>query len=1068
MASRELDIDVEIDVDGSGLTSINAQLDAFKTQLEQLDTTVTPHVDLDSIQALTSIQNLEQQLSHLDNSNVDIDIAADFASTSAQIQALEVQINSLDANDINVDIDVRDSLQTLTLLRTQIRSLERTAHGLNVEVDAVGSLAMLDALRLQVESIDNIPPPVIDVNTQFADAMAQLTELENQVQGLDGDDIFVDVDIRNATSQMMALRAHILELERQAGDVNVDLDTSAAHLQIAALHAHMRTLGAGPQITAPKFDFGDFLSPNLFMSAVKLTAIGIALPAVASAAQFAVGALGGLGYTIGVVGAGALALGSAVAVAGAGLVGFGATAISSITALYEKNAKLTDAQKALKKSTDSVVDSWQGLQKNLQPYTFSAIETGVKSVNRLLDYGQPVIKNATRSVDELFKSLNQSLKGQGMKGFFSYLERAVGPLTTNIGKGLGNALKGVTNTMVALEPLTSWVGQGFENAMSRFAKWTDGFKNSDTFSAFMDSAKTNLSSLGGILKNATKGVGKFFGAFDVSATDGLDWLEQKMKDFNKWAGELGENEGFQDMLNDIAHDGPEIAKTIGNVTDNVIALTDALSGIGRNEDGSGGIWSWLSDLTDPDNLPEISFEDIFKGGALGMGLEALKIDIDWVAILGLDDWGNLFSTAFEGLGDWFDGIELDVSNWFKDLDFGGVTRNLTDGLSSWFDGLDIGGKVAEAFSGMGDLFSGLEINIGDWLEELDLGRVSQSLVDGINNWLGKLNLGDFSLSALIDKFEWPDMGSFKLSDFIDKFEWPDIGSFDLKELVGKFEWPKMGDFSWSNFIDKFSWSGITSSLSWGNFIKTLSWSSLISPITWSSFVKLLSWGSFIKSLSWGNFVKSISWGNFVKSLSWGNFVKSLSWTNFVKSLSWTNFVKTLSWSSFVKSLSWGNFIKAINWSNFIPDFSWPSVSMPDMSKYIPGFSSGLGRVQNDMVATIHKDEAVLPAHQASLLRNLGVIQGEGRYPGLDMGAIASFDSGASTAGIGAEGTSHVSSNNTTSNQTSSKSASVTHNNTFNVTISGADSKESFQSFRSELEDFYASLSDEMDLGYREV
>ena len=206
----------------------------------------------------------------------------------------------------------------------------------------------------------------------------------------------------------------------------------------------------------------------------------------------------------------------------------------------------------------------------------------------------------------------------------------------------------------------------------------------------------------------------------------------------------------------------------------------------------------------------------------------------------------------------------------------------------------------------------------------------------------------------------------------------------------------------------------------------------------------------------------------MKSISWGSFVKSLSWGSFVKSLSWGSFVKSLSWGSFVKSLSWGNFIKAINWSNFIPKFSWPKMSMPDMSKYIPGFSSGLGRVQNDMVATIHKDEAVLPAHQASLLRNLGVIQGEGRYPGLDMGAIASFDSGASTAGIGAEGTSHVSSNNTTSNQTSSKSANVTHNNTYNVTFTGATAKEDFKEFRSEMEDFFSVLSEDMDLGYREV
>ncbi|WP_313150945.1 phage tail protein [Lysinibacillus capsici] len=58
-----------------------------------------------------------------------------------------------------------------------------------------------------------------------------------------------------------------------------------------------------------------------------------------------------------------------------------------------------------------------------------------------------------------------------------------------------------------------------------------------------------------------------------------------------------------------------------------------------------------------------------------------------------------------------------------------------------------------------------------------------------------------------------------------------------------------------------------------------------------------------------------------------------------------------------------------------------------VSENVLGFSSGIGRVPYDMVAEIHKDEAIIPAKEAQMLRDLGVINGDGRYPEIDYDSL---------------------------------------------------------------------------------
>lgn len=996
--------------------------------------------------------------------------------------------------DLDIDVDIEVDSGELTLANERLdsfiekwRSLDDKLN-LGIDLDINGTLAQLEALDSYVDDLDN---SIINIRTDIDDSMvlAQLQALEAQVNALDSDDIFIDVDIESMTGEILALRTQLRLLESQAGNIDVDLDTAAAHAQLAALQAHLQTLSAGagngPGIGGNIGSLGGSIgSLGWIGGATKLATIGIALPAIASAAQVAVGAVGALGVVLGNVAVGALSLGSAVGVAGIGVASFGAMAVPAITALYEENAKLTTAQVELKKHTDSVIDSWEGLKTATQGVAFDAIESGTKVVNRLMGEATPIVKNATGAFDNLMGSLNQSLQGNEMQGFFSYLERSVGPLTENIGSGLGSALKGVTNTVVALEPLTNWAAQGFENAMGRFASWTEGAKDSDGFKSFMESTEANLTSLGGILKDAGKGVGQFFGAFDVTAASGLDWLEGKMKEFSNWTENLGENKGFQDMLKNIATDGPEIAKTIGSVTKNITELTSAISGIGKNENGEGGIWSWLSDITDPGKMPSLNLMDFFEKGALGTGLDALGIDINWTKILGIDALGEAASSIGSEISSMFNNLGSDI---YQAIQGSNMPSFLKDGLSKMFEGFEVtlpdetidnmaqgairqveaamnGGGVGKAYELELGMFKEKEIKfdvgantapaeekiqnianvkdinatvnaqteqaqskikalestpikittetsaiasqIQNMAATIQLNANTTDITNQIQNMAGaniKLTADKTSLTNSIGDLDADVILKAKKIDITNNIQVVDVPVNPiLQQTTGLFgttpttmnvtptisEQPTVDDLSANLTFDyeQPKLDDLSADLTFDYEdpeIKSIEAElkfdyeqPKIKAIT--AKVKLDVDKSALKGLEGGLKVKFPAFPKF----SWPPLPK-FSWPPMPK-FSWPPLPKW-SWPAYPK-FSWPPF----------PKFSWPP--MPTVKVNVSGgkvdgsHANGMGRIPSDSyTAALHKDEAVLQAHNADLLRNMGILKGDGENPSLDMSAIANYN-----------------------------------------------------------------------------
>ncbi|GEM_PF-5201573 len=686
MSLRDLDVEVDVEVDGSELAIVNQQVDDLVDTLEKLDKVYDINIDLDDGNALVQIEKIEQKLREIDNRiNIHIDL-----DTFGEITTLEAVLSSLEHERINikVDLDITDAESRIAMIEVELQALAATS--INIDVDTTGAMAQIITLQAQLDVLNNNPPDV-DIHVQAADAIVELQRIQNRVDNLDGDDIFIDVDIDTLSNDILALRAQIQYFE--ASGINLNIDTAAAHAQLAAMQAHLQALqmqansvnlGSGVMGLLSNLNPAGLIVGGVAFLAI-LGAILAILPPLAIAINVVIGAVGVLGVALGVLGGAALALGSSLVVGAAGLMGFGAIAISSIVGLYDEKAKLTASQRELKAETDKVITSWQGLKTALEPAVFDAAKSGVKAINTLLEQSQPILKKAGGAVGDLMDNFNKSLKSSDMQAFFDMFKRDIGPITTNLGNGFGNALKGVANTMTALSPLTRWVSQGFENMMSSFANWTSGLIGSNKMETFMDYIKTNAPKIGSALGHATTGIAKFFAGFSGVGSDAFTWFQDKMVQFDSWASGLGNNAGFQNFLDGIRENAPVVGDILrelgGSLKTFWTIMTDDSGGASRLESFANGL-KHLGNALKDQNL-----QDVISG--------AFTFDMSKI-VSGLT--GGAQSGGFgaaEGQ------IEKNVSETFKN----GILKGITNGATN----LSATGLVGKALNGLiGKMFGGSE------------------------------------------------------------------------------------------------------------------------------------------------------------------------------------------------------------------------------------------------------------------------------------------------------------------------------------------------------------------------
>lgn len=1013
MALRDLDIDIELDVDGSGLAAVNAQIDAMINKIRSIPDNIKIDVDMDIGSAVMGVETLDRELNTLRNKHVEIEV--DTAGAIAEVSTLKALLENIDRDSANIrfDADVAGAHADITSLKMMVEALTRERHKIKVDIDADEAMRELLALSTRIE----------------------LLRLQSNID--------IDMDTAGAHLQIAALQAQIAALQAQANTLNLGGGLGG-----------LGSVGGGPAMGV--------------LAGIKIAGIALALPLIASLAQVAIGVIGALGVAIGVVAGGLLALASAATIALGGIMGVGMLAMSTITPLYEKNAKLTAQQVELKKQTDSVVSGWNDLKEAMQPAMFDVVSSGAKAINTALGASQPILQAASKAVAGLMDNLNASFKGAEMQNFFDYLKRSIGPLTMNVGNGLGNAFKGVLNTMTALEPLTSWMGQGFENMMGRFSNWTAGLQGSEKMTAFIDYVKANLPKLGSIIGDATDGIVNFFAAFSGSASGGFDWMADLMADFSNWSANLGNNEGFQKMLSDISRDGPKVAEVIGNVTTNIMDATAALSSF-----GDGAIWDFLTDMTSGKNIPKLDFAEFFKGGALGMGLDALgSIDIDWPKVLGLDSLGNLASDIGSKISSLFNNLGSDI---YQAIQGSNMPSFLKDGLSKMFEGFDMTlpdatvdnmvqgamTQVENAFNGGGSkpfeaelsLFQGkeIEVDVGANTTKADadiegVGKNSKVEVKaGADTTQAQADVKNIEADKIEAKVSadtaqaQSQLNSMKATPIKIKADSSAIAA-SIQNMPNARVKVTADTASLTNSIGNLPDARISlkaDTIKITNNIAPVNVPANLSSINTSGLgpVKLPVTPMFAGGGSGINF----NWPPMPKftfpslpKFSWPAMPK-FSWPALPK---WT-------WPPMPK-FSWPPMPK-FSWPPF-PRFSWPP--MPTVKVNVSGgktdgsHANGLGRVSHDgYTATLHKNESVLQAHNAQALRDAGVLRGDGTSPTVDLSAVASSAPVVSGGGTNAQ---------------------VTNHNSVTIVVQGGgDAQSTATSVREEIENWFASVQDVM-------
>ena len=364
----------------------------------------------------------------------------------------------------------------------------------SVDVDISELLAASSAVDALIKDLDRFDDEIeINVNVDALRALKDLELIEEHIDRIDGRNVDVSVDIDDiltAQYDIGALEMQVSDLDGEKINVKVDVDTATAHAQLIALRGAMASMKATTPVNPITSGVGNN-GPPIFSSLLgtgintlfkigTISTIVMLLPLLASGLQLLVGIIGALGVALGVIGGMLTAFASSLVVAVAGIGGFAALAIPTIMKLYDENAELTRSEKELKKEIDSLIGSWGKLQRSLEKPIFESITSGVNALKTGLKVVEPVMAGAVGATDKLFESLDRSLQGERMTTFFDYLERSVEPVTINIGNGLGYMVQGLTNLMVALEPLTNWTAQGFENMMQDFADWGARMQESES------------------------------------------------------------------------------------------------------------------------------------------------------------------------------------------------------------------------------------------------------------------------------------------------------------------------------------------------------------------------------------------------------------------------------------------------------------------------------------------------------------------------------------------------------------------------------------------------------------
>lgn len=364
-------------------------------------------------------------------------------------------------------------------------------------------------------------------------------------------DRFTDVHER-LERQFNQLEAAARQLETIDPTINVDADTATAQAQVQALDNAIDRLPWYRRIWIHIEGIGNDHMKRMTRMANAIQNFNEIAMSVGQGGLFMVLPL--LGPLLGSAAGGAGALASQLVGAAAGLGAFAMVAVPTIGYLREidgevkrgssKWKKLSDGTRAALTALDSLRASWSKLQDKFREPTLKIFATNLETAKQALKLFEPTIEGSVKAVENLSKSLKNSLGSSDVKGIFEWFGKTGGGYLEDLMKTLGNFTVGLLNMFVAFDPLTQKFSDGFLEMSERFREWSSTLENNQAFQDFMNYVATVGPQVLSLFGNLITFLVNFGIAIEPISTKVLEltnaffaWASEGLKT-NKWVAQL--------------------------------------------------------------------------------------------------------------------------------------------------------------------------------------------------------------------------------------------------------------------------------------------------------------------------------------------------------------------------------------------------------------------------------------------------------------------------------------------------------------------------------------------------
>lgn len=253
-------------------------------------------------------------------------------------------------------------------------------------------------------------------------------------------------------------------------------------------------------------------------------------------------------------------LGDVLLTLGPAAVPIAAVAVPAVTALASSLGFAVVAAGSAAVAFGGVGDALKKMNEAHLDPTKENLAEAEKAMKRLA----PAAQDFVRQIDSM-RGLGASLRTAGAESLFPGLTEALETLESR-GPDAERVLRAINDTVGQI------AAEGADSLASK--RWDDFFTMLET------EGPPTLDKTADALGNVVHGLSEVFEAMAPLNQDALSWLVDLTEGFDEWAIGLKKTEGFNEFVSYVRETGPEVAETIGAVSEALLDIAEAAAPLG--------------------------------------------------------------------------------------------------------------------------------------------------------------------------------------------------------------------------------------------------------------------------------------------------------------------------------------------------------------------------------------------------------------------------------------------------------------------------------------------------------